>query len=773
MNRFNILTGGVTLSLVLLCNIISYAQQKVCGVVRDNKGNGISGVVVSDGFNVYKSGSNGEFLFETSPRARFVYISTPSGYEQQSPFYIRLTDTLPSKLVFGLERVGKQPDKFIHVGDTEESVYRNFVDGLKEYIANHKIAFLMLNGDICYEKGMRFHAREITNNTMGTRVVYTLGNHDLIAGAYGEEFYEQNFGPVCYSFNVNNVHFVVTPVTFGDKAPSYTADDIWNWMRKDLEALPTGTPVVFANHHFYGLSEDFLMKTPTQSFDFKDYNIKGYLYAHYHTNLFFRSVNGISTYSSMSPNKGGIDHSPSSFRVITFDDKGELSSTLKYSTLERHVSANAFKMPGGMKIVASVYDTGTEVVSADMQVGRESYNLSQMSDWSWGAELPAKVRSLIHDGDIMRLRVKFSDGSLIYKPVNLIEEVKWSVNLGAPQFMTSPVVAGNIVVVATTDDEKAMRCAIHGVDKATGELRWSLKTENSIRGNMAYADGKILACDIIGRVYAIDPLTGKLIWFKDIREKTIHPVLNQGVIAHGGMVFAGQGASLTALKVSTGEVVWINKDWKGGVSTVAAPVIDPVSEVLLTGAYWTGRFANDAVSGRLIWEKRDDDTRIADNTPVAYNGSFFYTSPEYITEVEPHSGKELLKHKINYTVNTNSRPVVTDKYYIVGTADKGVVAFDRGNSYKELWNVKTNPALIYTAPYTKDFQMTVESGSLLVGEKLYFGANDGYLYGVNVTNGSFRKRLNLGSPILGNIVDDGEILFVSDFGGNLWAVKEF
>lgn len=762
MKRLKLISGGALLFFMLLYTSLVTAQQKASGRIIDTKGNGVAGVMVSDGFNVYKSGDKGLFSFDASPRARFIYISTPSGYEQVSPFYLRVSDPLSQSFEFRLKRVGKQPSDFIHVGDTEESVYRNYIDGMKEYISNHNVAFLMINGDICYEKGMRFHAEEITDEKMGVRVVYTLGNHDLIAGAYGEEFYEKNFGPVCYSFNVNNVHFVVTPVTYGDKSPSYTADDVWNWVRRDIEALPKGTPVVIANHHFYSLPDDF-----------KNYNIKGYLYAHYHTNLFYKGKDGISTYSSMSPNKGGIDHSPSSFRVISFDKKGSLSSTLKYSTLGKHVTGIAFRIPGGIKVVASLYDTGSEVVNADVMVGREAFKITQMSEWCWGADISAKILSLIKEGDEMRLRVKFSDGSVILKPITIREEVKWSVNLGAPQFMTSPLIAGEVIVVATTDDEKAERCAIHGIDKTTGELQWSVKTQNSVRGDLVYSKGYVIACDIIGRVYCIDPQSGKIVWFRDIREKIIHPVLNQGVVAHGYLVYAGQGASLTAIRISNGEVAWVNKDWKGGVSTVAAPVVDAGSEVLLTGAYWTGRFANDAISGKLLWEKKDDITRISDNSPVSFDGYFFYTSPEYITQVDPHSGKELIRQKINYTVNTRSRPLVTEKYYIVGTADKGVVAFDRGNSYKELWNIKTNPALIYTAPYTKDFQMTVESGCALAGEKVYFGANDGFLYGINVTNGTFRKRIELGSPILGNIVIEGETLFVSDFGGNLWAISLF
>ena len=169
--------------------------------------------------------------------------------------------------------------------------------------------------------------------------------------------------------------------------------------------------------------------------------------------------------------------------------------------------------------------------------------------------------------------------------------------------------------------------------------------------------------------------------------------------------------------------------------------------------------------------KRDNDTRIADNSPVAFGGSFFYTSPNYITEVDPLSGEERVKRHISYTVNSYSKPLVTDKYYIVGTTDKGVVAFNRREDYREMWNFRTNPALIYTAPYTKDFQLTVESSPLLYAGDVYFGANDGYVYCVNAETGVFKWRFNTGSPNLASPVIESGVLYIADFAGNIWALK--
>lgn len=783
---------------ILLISFSASAQQKISGKVMDDKGKIVAGVVVSDGYNVIKTDAKGEYSFETNPKAKFVFISTPNGYEQSGSFYQKIEEK--GKYDFSLKKGGNKSSRFIHMGDTEASVYKDWIDLLKRYVSNNKPAFVIFNGDICYEKGLKLHARELTSEKLGVRAVFTLGNHDLIAGAYGEELYEELFGPVWYSFNVGGVHFVNIPVLFGDKVPRYTTDEIYNWMRSDLESIPAGTPVVIMDHHLLGFSENFLLKTAQQELNLLKYNIKGYLYAHYHTNLYHKTpVGGVATISTMSPNKGGIDHSPSSFRVIEFNSKGDLKSHLKYSPVERHVVANGYweGRGSGINVIANIYDTPTEVEKAVVLVGAKEYPLIQKSSWSWTAGLPENVGKIAVTGGA-KIKVKFSDGSVVVNPVEINggfdgnvmgggaeraaqqpagisaaghPEILWATNMGGNTFMTSPLLAGELVISATTDDDSASVAAIHAINRVSGNIRWNFKTKNSVKNNMALWEGVIFACDVEGNVYAIDAASGKLKWSKVLRKNSVHPVYTQGIVVSNGVIYAGQGNFLTALQASDGKVLWVNEAWKGGVSTVASPVVDEKSGVLLTAAYWTGRFAHDITTGKLLWEKRDDDTRISDNSPVVFGGHFFYASPGYITEVDPRTGEEYLKFKIGYVINSNSRPLVTDKFYITGTADKGVVAFDRTAGYKELWNFRPNPAILYTAPYTKDFQMTVESGVALNGNELYFGANDGFLYCVDVRNGTFRWRLNLGAPILCNIVIDGGVLYVTDFGGNMWAVR--
>ncbi len=825
----------------------------VRGVVLDERGRGVTGVVVSDGFGVYRCGADGRFSFVPVERARFVFMSTPDGYEQVGSFFYRIdgkgvdgkggigsvdgADELVFKVVKSVARDAESPavrSEFLHLGDTEARIHKDWVDVLKEYVVYNRPAFVLFNGDICYENGLRFHARELTSGNLGVRAVYTLGNHDLVDGAYGEELYEELFGPVWYSFNSGGVHFVNIPVLQGDRKPSYSADDVYSWLKKDLDAIPAGMPVILMDHHFVGYGDDFHLKGEKVSVNLLDYNLKAYLYAHYHINLLERSPRtGVTTIATMSPNKGGIDHTPSSFRLIKFDRNGNLDSEIRYASLKGHIAATIFpsnifgkraSANSSYELIASVYDTRTDVAEVTARFNGADYHLQKVSEWTWRATLPgggmaggkgalgkisgesalglaggAVVTAKFGNEMVVKgvARVPADIGEFTPRKEDAFRPaIKWVTSLGSHTFMTSPLVVGDLVVSATFDDNGKGGSAIHAMRKSDGSVVWRVPLLNSVKNNMALWEGTLLACDVVGNLYAIEALSGRVLWSKSLREKELHPVYTQGVTVHNGIVYAGHGHYLTALKVSNGEVLWKNTAWRGGVCTVASPVVEPESGVLLTAAYWTGRFAHNAVTGELLWEKRDDDTRIADNSPVFFKGRFFYASPGHIMEVDPLSGKELVKHAINYTINNNSRPVVTDKLFIVGTTDKGVAAFDRENGYKELWNFKTNPALIYTAPYTKDFQMTVESGAFLdrvarsgkslrdggergvapgsgveYEEVIYFGANDGYLYSVNARNGVFRWRINLAAPVLGNIVVSEGILYASDFAGNVWAIS--
>lgn len=110
-----------------------------------------------------------------------------------------------------------------------------WVDNLRDYSANEKIAFIVHTGDICYESGLNSHIGLLNTALMeDTQIFYGIGNHDLVKGAYGEELFEKLYGPVFYSFDVGNTHYIMTPMLHGDYLPEYTKEDVYRWMKNDL-----------------------------------------------------------------------------------------------------------------------------------------------------------------------------------------------------------------------------------------------------------------------------------------------------------------------------------------------------------------------------------------------------------------------------------------------------------------------------------------------------------------------------------------------------------
>jgi hypothetical protein len=178
---------------------------------------GMAGVAVSDGQHVVRTDQDGNFNLPGHAKTRFIFVTLPSGYKLADKHYIKTDDKLKA-YNFGL-----LPDptsagasvKMLQITDTETDKYNDWIGNLKNFSKKQNISFIVHTGDICYEKGLNFHANQVTAETLGKQVFYCIGNHDLVKGAYGEELFESLFGPVYYSFDAGPAHFYRYANAFG------------------------------------------------------------------------------------------------------------------------------------------------------------------------------------------------------------------------------------------------------------------------------------------------------------------------------------------------------------------------------------------------------------------------------------------------------------------------------------------------------------------------------------------------------------------------------
>lgn len=356
------------LSIALLSGIASFANAAYTGhVFVDKNNNGVfdkgekamAGVLVSDGLNVVKTAGDGSFTLPGHERERFIFITTPSGYKTNNKHYHRI-DGDQISYDFGLQPYsgGIKSDgshKYVHIADTEifnTDNHGDWVSNVRDYTSNEEAAFIIHTGDICYENGLKAHIKLMNTANMNCPIFYCVGNHDLVKGKYGEELFESIYGPVFYSFDAGSVHYIVTPMAGGDYQPGYTKEDVYRWLKNDLAQIPQGKPIVVFNHDLLTYGDQFIFGINDQEqINLNDHNLKAWVYGHWHIN-YIKKQGNVYSVSTATLDKGGIDHSTSAFRVMHVDRKGDFTSELRYTYLDKSIQIST-PAEGQVPVLAS------------------------------------------------------------------------------------------------------------------------------------------------------------------------------------------------------------------------------------------------------------------------------------------------------------------------------------------------------------------------------------------------------------------------------------
>ena len=816
-------TWLVALSMDCSLNAFSYGGKvyfdKNKNGLYDNGEQLLSGVVVSDGKNVVKTNIKGEFKLPGHDRARFITVTTPSGYKPSNVHYIKIDDHVTS-YDFALEkwdRVSKNGShSFIHISDTEirdeNPIHKIWANNVRDYAQNEGVGFIMHTGDICYEGGLKAHIKLMNSQNMGVPMYYGIGNHDLVKGKYGEELYESLYGPAWYSFDYGNVHYVMTPMPGGDYLPSYREHHVYEWLKNDLSHVEEGQPIVVFNHDLLSKNNEFIVK---KSDDERlvlnqEYNLKAWLYGHWH-NHYVMMQGGVKTISTATLDKGGIDHSTSAFRVVNVDGKGDLDTQLRYTFIDNNieiasigngfaaldkagnvvVNVNAYlSQSPTKKVTYRVYDD-SKVISSNQQ-------LKQNSDWSWSGSfsLPKSLENRevfveaiaeFNNGEIAKVKESFT-----FKPpagkiqleenwTNLLGnsahtatiknefkaplQINWVNNIGANIYFSSPIIADNVVYVAALDEELRGEGGVYALDALSGELLWKYNTRNSVKNTIVVESGNVFAQDGEGYLYAIHAKTGKLAWEKKLKSPTL-PVVIEGLASNNGIVYAGTGKTLSAYDAKSGNQIWNNTEWavnQGATSTISA-----TNELLILGTQWGGMYGHEVKTGKLKWSISKEGISDRGSSPAMYGDLAYFISRNSLFILNAQTGDIITKKEFNYNLDATSTPLVTEKLIVFGTVDKGLLTLDR-ESLEEKWTITTLPSLVYTAPYRTFPVNTIETSPVRVGDLIVFGASDGILYGVNIETGILEWRHTLGAPVFSSIAASGNTIVVSDYSGNVYA----
>lgn len=244
------------------------------GTITDDKGKAIEGVAVSDGYQVVLTNKKGEYKMMRSPKAEFVYYTTPAEYEINTAangmsiasFYQPL-NSKQKKYNFKLRRLPNGIESRFNVlmlGDPQvrdnQSVKRfteEIIPDVKGTITSSSVpSYVIALGDIVYDKAeLLAPIREALGSTE-VPVFLTIGNHDKIKTENPEimrstKEYSGAFGPLNYSFDRGNVHFIcLDNVIFTDKdkhTGGFTDEQVL-WLKQDLANVPNEKMVILYYH---------------------------------------------------------------------------------------------------------------------------------------------------------------------------------------------------------------------------------------------------------------------------------------------------------------------------------------------------------------------------------------------------------------------------------------------------------------------------------------------------------------------------------------------
>jgi outer membrane protein assembly factor BamB len=761
--------------------------------IREADEPGAANIVVAVDHDFGKTNSKGEFTIDTPTPGAIVWASSPGQY-RPGPAWARASDEHPEiPLVPLAADVAASPLTFVVAADSHTTADPSDPwDGgdLEDAIDQatslpEPPRFFTIVGDITQSSKDDQVARVVSALTVTTVPwVSVPGNHDAFDGGAA---YRARFGPDNYSFDVGTLHVIVWDTNLSD-------DDQLAFVAADVAHVPPDMTIVGLAH-----------SSPTDAVadHLASLGVMYLFTGHWHAN---RRVarEGLVEWGTQAFVMGGIDQSPAGYRIVTFNDGAptvEHRERLVHGHLDAvFPQAGSCAPAGGFALLAAAaLDAAVPSVTARIDCGMP-IALAPRGGWVYGGDVPAlppgshtlELQATSPGGRQLSAKLSFEVCDPPAAPsigewpqvgggpdhVGMVEaaiapplQVAWATPIGGTLALGTPVIAGDTVIVASTDRAAGDAGGLTALDLANGRIRWRVTTPFPVTAAPAVDRDVVIATLGDGEVRAYALTDGTTLWQRSITQgvDSLAAALWAPPTIADGVVFAGVQGRFAALDVATGEPSWTTdqhpaEPWLGSLGAPA--VSDDV--VLASFGRDDGVTAFRASTGERLWQTTD--VVAVNAAPVIVNGTAFVASEsgsmialDVATGIRRWTTSIFSGEDWSYAIT--AAPAYADGRLFVPTQWNAVVALDAATG-AELWRVTTPGGPLELAHY-RSAQPGFAASPVVTGDIVWIGRPDGALVALATKDGHELWSTQLGAPMISAPAPAGNGLVVATYDGTV------
>ena len=753
--------------LAAMCVFADYS-----GRVVDEAGKPLAGIRVTDGFKVVLTDADGVYSLEHNPKVKTVSVVVPAD-RQTDAFWQAVGDGKTTGIDFSLTpRKRRKEFSFIQLSDQENpGSSMAFYRQVGERGVADDCAFVISTGDLCYANGIKMSAQEVKAESFGgIRAYVTLGNHDLVGEhGSGDALYESLCGPTRYAFEEGDVLFVVLPMGYGDRRPTYTHQEIVAFTKSLLDTWPKGAPVFFFNHYWrpYFDVTSKLGNGIENSFDLSPWKVIGMAYGH--THWYEASVDlPIPMWSTGQSKCGGGGNMPGAIRIYRIDKDANCTTELVESGIGQPRLTALLDAKGNL--TANAYGSTCKIDSVSAMIGGKTTRLERRTSWLWslGGKCDAAVEKV----------------GMAFRTANRQDAVEASVRregeggfrlmdtfcLPRKTLFGKPVVANGLIIVGLEDEDNSLEGGVCAVEISTGKIAWRYKTGFSVRNSLVLDGEYVYGVDVRNRIFKLNVADGKEVWRNAPEKVNIDDNCHTAPCIGGACVYGGCGLSLRAVDRETGKTVWTATDAREVFGSTMGPVYHK-GKLFLT-VNWGYLQAFDAATGKLLWSSKEKEPKqgflFQPTLTMLPDGMLLRCDGRHGAVVfNPENGDLVRAMETPVSMAVSSVPLTFGDMAFCGTFRVGCCAFDL-KTLKAVWDMKDTmgKAILSTVQYSGP-QITMEASPVMVDGNLVCAGADGVLYALNPADGKVLARFDVGSPLLATPVFADGRLFVPDYSGRI------